>query len=297
MADFLNQANNTKTYVNPGMLTQTPNAQNPATIDITKKTTTNVAAPTYVNPNNEVTVEQRLNSLLEKDNPFLVASRTRTQQAAQARGLQNSSIAAGAGEKAAIESALPIAQQDAQYYQQKDLAGQQGEIESFLSGQSANQQAGLYNTQGQISSQLSGQESQQAQDLQKLQGKQGLDLQKLQGEQGINLQKLKGTQDMALKQADIEWNKIDLQARMDVEYDRMTEDAKKQFNDTANIIGSEYTQQLMNILSDPAFPDASSRQVAIDALNNQTMSRYRIASAAANANIYWSWGPARVTVA
>lgn len=285
--DFLEQnntaASNPQTFLNT---TQTPNTAVPDTIDVSQKGATNVAAQTYQNTNPDVTVEERLTNLLSKENPFLTAARSGAMRSANTRGLLNTTMAGTAGEKAAIESALPIAQQDAGYYQNKALAGQQGEIESFLSGQSANQQAGLYNVQGQIGSQLSAQDASQAEALQRLKG-----------EQQVSLQELQGNQEMALKQADIEWNKLDLEARMQVEYDRMNNEAKAQFDQTANVIGSEYTQQLMQILSDPAFGDAASRNVAIAALNQQTQARYKIAAAAANANIVWSWGPAAVQTA
>jgi hypothetical protein len=61
-------------------------------------------------------VENRLNGLLSSDNPYIQRARTRSSEAASGRGLLNSSIAAGAGEAAAIDAALPIAQDDARRY-------------------------------------------------------------------------------------------------------------------------------------------------------------------------------------
>ena len=66
-------------------------------------------------------VEDRLTGLLDSDNPYIQNARQRTTEAAAARGLQNSSINAGAGERAAIEAALPIAQQDAEAYFQQGI--------------------------------------------------------------------------------------------------------------------------------------------------------------------------------
>lgn len=63
----------------------------------------------------ETTAEQ-MRKLLSTDSPYLQLARSQSQQAAASRGLQNSSIAAGAGESAAIGAALPIAQQDAATY-------------------------------------------------------------------------------------------------------------------------------------------------------------------------------------
>ena len=64
-------------------------------------------------PFNVDTVEGRLNNLLSKDNPYIKTARANAAEESNQRGLLNTSIAAGAGEKAAIESAFPIAAQDA----------------------------------------------------------------------------------------------------------------------------------------------------------------------------------------
>ena len=58
-------------------------------------------------------VSGRLKGLLSEDSPYIDRARTSARQAANRRGLMNSSIAAGAGEAAAIDAALPIAQADA----------------------------------------------------------------------------------------------------------------------------------------------------------------------------------------
>lgn len=59
-------------------------------------------------------VSGRLRGLLRDNSDYLRHARSRATRAANRRGLQNSSIAAGAGEEAAIAAALPIAQSDAQ---------------------------------------------------------------------------------------------------------------------------------------------------------------------------------------
>lgn len=62
------------------------------------------------------TVQGQMSSLLDENGSYLKAARTRAAENSNARGLLNSSMAAGAGERAAIETALPIAQQDAATY-------------------------------------------------------------------------------------------------------------------------------------------------------------------------------------
>jgi hypothetical protein len=60
------------------------------------------------------TVEGRIDHIIDKDSPIIQAARTRANQASNARGLLNSSMATQAGEAAAYDAALPIASADAQ---------------------------------------------------------------------------------------------------------------------------------------------------------------------------------------
>lgn len=59
-------------------------------------------------------VSKQLESLLSKDNPLVTMARTSAAQRANAAGLMNSSMAMGAGEAAAFQAMMPVAQQDAQ---------------------------------------------------------------------------------------------------------------------------------------------------------------------------------------
>lgn len=68
-------------------------------------------------------VSTELNALTAANSPYIDQARQRAVRAAASRGLQNSTIAAAAGEEAAIAQALPIAQQDAGYVQELDRLG------------------------------------------------------------------------------------------------------------------------------------------------------------------------------
>ena len=61
-------------------------------------------------------VAGQLDSLLAKESGLMTRARTGAAQTANARGLLNSSMAAGAGEEAAINTAFPIANADANIY-------------------------------------------------------------------------------------------------------------------------------------------------------------------------------------
>lgn len=63
--------------------------------------------------------------MLTAGNPYIDLATQRAKEYANSQGLLNSTIAAGAGQRAAIESALPIAQQDAQTYFNQGLTNQQ----------------------------------------------------------------------------------------------------------------------------------------------------------------------------
>jgi len=58
------------------------------------------------------TVEDRMQEILESDNPYVQRARQQASEAAAERGLLNTSMAAQAGEAAAIDAAMDIAKQD-----------------------------------------------------------------------------------------------------------------------------------------------------------------------------------------
>lgn len=72
----------------------------------------------------ESTVEGRLGGLLSQNNPYIDRARTEAAQLANRRGMLNTSMAAGAAEGAAIDRALPIAQQDARAHLEQQFLNQ-----------------------------------------------------------------------------------------------------------------------------------------------------------------------------
>lgn len=61
----------------------------------------------------DMLVNNQLNKIIRADNPLMQSARTSALQQMNGRGLLNSSMSAEAAQKAVIDSALPIAQQDA----------------------------------------------------------------------------------------------------------------------------------------------------------------------------------------
>lgn len=69
-------------------------------------------------------VEGRVNSITNKNSPLMQTAATRAAQASNARGLNSSSLGIQAGQQAVIETATPIANADANLYQQQSLTNQ-----------------------------------------------------------------------------------------------------------------------------------------------------------------------------
>lgn len=67
-------------------------------------------------------VANQLNGLLDQNSAYMENARRRGLEYANSRGNINSSIGAGASERAALEAALPIAQLDAQVYRDANAA-------------------------------------------------------------------------------------------------------------------------------------------------------------------------------
>ena len=76
----------------------------------------------YITP--EATVQEQLSRIIDEDSKYMQTARRRAQEQAASLGLAGSSMAVGAAHRAAIESALPIAQQDAKTYATAQLAQQ-----------------------------------------------------------------------------------------------------------------------------------------------------------------------------
>lgn len=84
------------------------------------------------------TVEGRLSGLMRGDNELIRIARENANFGASERGLMGSSIAAGAAERAARETALPIAQQDAAWYGQTAKDNMDAKNRDLLADQEMN---------------------------------------------------------------------------------------------------------------------------------------------------------------
>jgi len=115
-------------------------------------------APDAYTPSEQATVKGQMGGLLDSGSPYIQAARERGKREAQSRGLLNSSMAAGAAEKAAIDISLPSALQDARPFQEAGMAGDLGEIEGARATQTHESESQLVGTKADASSKLAAQE-------------------------------------------------------------------------------------------------------------------------------------------
>ena len=95
------------------------------------------------------TVQGLLGQIMAQDNPLMQQARTMSQQQMASRGLLNSSMAIGAGQDALYRVAMPIAQQDAQAYNNTDQFNAQAKNNMSQYNASNQQQTALANMQAQ----------------------------------------------------------------------------------------------------------------------------------------------------
>ena len=91
------------------------------------------------------TVGGQLDTILNKDNPYITRARASAAQEANSRGLLSSTMGAQAGETAAITAALPIAQQDASTFSNQRLTNQAATNTASQFGAAASNAADLTN--------------------------------------------------------------------------------------------------------------------------------------------------------
>jgi len=162
------------------------------------------------------TVSGQLDTLLKSGSPYLERAKAGAMGTANKRGLLNSSIAAGAGEAAAIDASLPIANADANVYgtasrdnQQagntalqfgagatntSNLASADAQNKSALTNQIAGNERTLQELRGTQAKELAGMDAASQKELQGMRGTQAVDIENIKAENQLALQELKGGQ-------------------------------------------------------------------------------------------------------
>lgn len=128
-------------------------AATPAT-PTTPATTTPVAQTMEVTPN--MTVAGQVKGLIDSNSPLMQQAQAKSAEAANARGLINSSMGVQAGQAALYDAALPIATQDASTYATAGQFNAQQQNAMTVAGLNNDNQIQLANLQGKIQKELGG---------------------------------------------------------------------------------------------------------------------------------------------
>lgn len=115
---------------------------------VNQVTTTNANAQTREVGANEL-VSNQVNNIIAEDSPLMQQAKTMAKQQANARGLLNSSMAAGAAQNAVIGAALPMAQQDAATFSNVATGNLNNQQQAELTNTAASNSAASQNAQAQ----------------------------------------------------------------------------------------------------------------------------------------------------
>lgn len=240
--------------------------------------------------------QDRLLSLLEKDNPFLVRERNKVERAAVGRGLQNTTMAATGGEAAAIDAAFNIASKDADLFANLYSQERGGEIESALSSQQAQQQGWLYKLQGDISANLSKLDADQQFRLQTaLKGMDASQQMKMAQFEAGTASKLSAQEAAQARYAKImeidaenTWEQTFLNQKITLEEGAQDETERQNLSSAAATIQTDYQGDYMKIMQSPDYETPADRQKAIDELNSITTTRMKNLATIYGVELNWS---------
>ena len=205
-------------------------------------------------PSESDLVQGRMNGLLNSGSQYMQSAKESGLRTAQSRGLLNSSLAAGQSQAAAIDAALPIAQQDSQSLVNAGMTGYEGEIQGALARQEYDNGLGTIWAQEGASSRLSAQDNAAASDLSYQNYIQGSELTKLEGEISSNLSDQAHNQSMALDWQQQEgYNyrtmiEADLNSRIAAA--ELASNEKKAFAGSMQVFGEKFQNDLSGINAD-----------------------------------------------
>ena len=209
---------------------------------------------TFVDENN--TVQGRMTGLLGADSDYMKLNVAGAMKNANARGLLNSSMATQSGQAAAINSALPIAQQDASLFGDMSKVSQKTTQDSMLN----NQLAGIEYKKSLNNAAITGALTQQ-----ETAGK-------------FELQKLAETASMQRLEVDNQWKDLLNMSSLD-------SDEIKTLMQAGTALGTELQGGIERILRDP---NITKKADAISALTSTYKSQLTTISAIASIPLVWS---------
>ena len=262
--------------------------------------TTEVDAPTE-------TVESRLTALTAKGSTYTDMAKRQAIREANTRGLINTTMAAGAGTEAAIKSALPIAQQDAELYAKTRFMNQEQKNEflrdqqsAALNRQSAAQESGLRRGEAEQAAGFRATETEQAAGIQTERdialSQQRLTEAEAQNRLNIDLNKSSADLNMAVAdfQNDLAMEKEEYVAGLKTDMERIINDDKFSQETKINYVNSikDLTtmaqQQIVDVGLSDRTPDAQA--AAITRIETNRDAAISVYEDLLGASSDWDWG-------
>lgn len=247
-------------------------------------------APDAWRPDENDLVQGRMDGLLNSGSQYMQSAKESGLRTAQSRGLLNSSLAAGQSQAAAIEAALPIAQQDSQSLVDAGMTGYEGKIQGELARQGYDQSLGTISAQEGASSRLSAQENDAASDLSYQNYLQGSELTKLEGDISSQLKDQEHNQAMALdwqQQEGYNYRTLveaDLQSQIAAA--ELASKEKAAFADSMQVFGEKFQNDLSGINADTKM-NSNTKTNAIASAQEAYLSNLQYLSSIYGVDISW----------
>lgn len=243
--------------------------------------------------NGQDTVSGQMEGLLASNSPYMKAATSAADQGMNQRGLLNSSMAITAGHKAAIESAMPIATQDAGYFQNQGLQKQQGDIQTGHIDHQGRIQSGHINQQIQGNLQAISAQGQVQMGLYTHQAKLQEDMLGVQHGYEKVMEQLRADNSQDAQQMNLDWQTVQNAANRTLETSLNTATLSAQnLQSWSTLISqnqSNYMTDYFNIMRDPHIkPDA--KPGMIDILNKTYESIMQNAATVYGQELTWDVG-------
>lgn len=188
------------------------------------------------------TVQGQMNGLLDSNSQYMQLARQGAKEQANQAGLLNSTLAGTAGERAAIESAMPIAQQDAQtYFSQANL------------NQNAENNFKLFNTEFQYNDYFKDKDFNNQIALNSQQNQAAMDLQKLQDT---------GASNRLTQQIDAD--KFISEANNSIELQKLAQSSDKTFSEVTGKIDQQYLDGVKTVMNNATLTEDSKKNEIAD---------------------------------
>jgi len=205
---------------------------------------------TLAGDNQNALVQSRLKGLLDENNDYIKQARTEGLQQANARGLLNTVMAARAAQGAAIDRALPIAQQDASTLNQRDLADMEAQNRASEYNANANNQASQFNAGNQQQMNLANMEAENRSREYNASNQQNMTLANMDAQNKMILSKMDVESRALLADQDMKWK------------------AQIQADTNANASYNQYLQQFFEINNNKDMT-ADQKKAGVQAITQQ----------------------------